>query len=518
MTDHDHSQQRTAERYLLRSLIASGGMATVHLAEDVVLDREVALKILHRNFATDSTFVDRFRREAQAAGRLRHPNIVTIYDWGPYEDSYFIAMEYVPGPTLSEMLAAEGPLAPERAARIAGQIVEALDVAHRQGLVHRDIKPSNILVASASEQVKVADFGIARAVEGDLDLTQAGMIVGTAAYLSPEQARGLGVDPRSDLYSLGVLLFEMVTGQRPFSGDHPFAVATQHVSTPAPRLRSVRASLPDRLDELVDRLLAKDPSDRYQSTTELALDLRRIEAAAMEAVDRPPSDVGDDLDRTTIMDGAQAAGAAAVAGDGAVAATEIMPSSARPDQGPAPVREPDDSPRSSSGLPIVLGALGVVGLVALLLVAVPWLGTRSRGEPTETSTTSEPASEPATPTSVASEAPVDIPELLGRTRAEAEQAISALGLSLQVESSDVEPDDPSVGRVISQDPAPGEQVDLGGSVVVVVIARAVETTEATTVPSTTVPLTTKAETPTTQTTASSGTTVPAPSPTPPPSG
>jgi serine/threonine-protein kinase len=517
MTDHNHSQQRTAERYLVRSLIASGGMATVHLAEDVVLDREVALKILHRNFATDSTFVDRFRREAQAAGRLRHPNIVTIYDWGPYEDSYFIAMEYVPGPTLSEVLAAEGPLAPERAARIAGQIVEALDVAHRQGLVHRDIKPSNILVATATEQVKVADFGIARAVEGDLDLTQAGMIVGTAAYLSPEQARGSGVDPRSDLYSLGVLLFEMVTGQRPFTGDHPFAVATQHVSTPAPRLRSVRASLPDRLDELVDRLLAKDPADRYQSTTELALDLRRIEAAARESVDRPPPAAVEDLDRTAIMDGAHAAGTAAAAGNGAVAATEVMPSPARPDQDPGPVPDRDDRPRPSSGLPIVLGALGVVGLVALLLVVVPGLGARSAVELTDTTTSGAPASEPAPPMTVASEGPVEIPELVGRTRAEAEQAISALGLTLQVESSDVEPGDRSDGRVISQDPAPGEQVETGGSVLVV-IAKAVETTEATAAPSSTAPSTTTAETSTTQTTASPGTTAPAPSPTPPPSG
>ncbi|MCB0954733.1 MAG: serine/threonine protein kinase, partial [Ilumatobacter sp.] len=205
-------------------------MADVFLARDLLLDRPVAIKVLFPEFAVDPNFVERFRREAQSAANLNHPNIVGVYDWGKYANTYFMAMEYVQGRTLADILRANGHVNSQQAAEIASEVSAALGFAHRNGVVHRDIKPANILIG-ANGQVKVADFGIARAMNAptESNLTQAGSVMGTATYFSPEQAQGAQPDPRSDLYSLGIVLYEMVAGRPPFTGENPVSIAYKQV-------------------------------------------------------------------------------------------------------------------------------------------------------------------------------------------------------------------------------------------------------------------------------------------------
>src|SRR6185503_13124487 len=218
------SQQVFTNRYEIVRHLARGGMAEVYLARDQLLDRPVALKVLFPELSTDRAFVERFRREAQAAANLSHPNIVSVYDWGEEENTYFIVMEYVDGRPLSSLLKAEGTLLPDRAAAICADVAGALAFAHRNGVVHRDVKPGNVLL-TADGTVKVADFGIARAANAEENLTQTGAVMGTATYFSPEQAQGTTIDARSDIYSLGVVLYELVTGRPPFAGDNPVTIA-----------------------------------------------------------------------------------------------------------------------------------------------------------------------------------------------------------------------------------------------------------------------------------------------------
>ena len=225
-------------RYRIVRKLGSGGMADVYLAEDEELGRRVAIKILNDRHANDESFVERFRREAKNAAGLSHPNIVSIYDRGEAEGTYYIAMEYLDGRSLKELVVARGPLPIGDAIEFTRQVLGALRFAHRKGVVHRDIKPHNVM-ADADGRLKVTDFGIARA--GVSQMTEAGSIIGTAQYLSPEQARGAGVDQRSDLYSVGILLYEMLTGTVPFTGDSPVEIAMRHLSD-TPRPPSLRAA------------------------------------------------------------------------------------------------------------------------------------------------------------------------------------------------------------------------------------------------------------------------------------
>ena len=260
-------------RYLITRKLGSGGMAKVYLAEDQELGRRVAIKILDDRHASDAQFVERFRREAQNAGGLSHPNIVSIYDRGEAGGSYYIAMEYVEGRTLKELIVARGPSPIGIGIDYTRQILSALRFAHRKGIVHRDIKPHNMIV-DGDGRVKVMDFGIARA--GASQMTEAGSIIGTAQYLSPEQARGAPVDQTSDLYSTGIVLYELLTGTVPFNGETPVEIAMKHLSqTPDPP-SAHRPEVPRDLDYVVLRALGKDAADRYHSAEEMDSDLERI--------------------------------------------------------------------------------------------------------------------------------------------------------------------------------------------------------------------------------------------------
>src|SRR5215472_6363405 len=252
-------------------------MADVYLAEDQELGRRVAIKILNSRHGNDAQFIERFRREAKNAAALNHPNIVSIYDRGEAEDTYYIAMEFLDGRTLKELVVSRGAAPINVAIEYARQILSALRFAHRQGIVHRDIKPHNVLV-DGEGRVKVTDFGIARA--GTSQMTETGSIVGTAQYLSPEQARGGEVDQRSDLYSLGVVLYELLTGKTPFEGDTPVEIAMKHLSNPPKPPSELRPDIPPALDAVVLRALAKDPAERYQSADEMEADLDRIARGA----------------------------------------------------------------------------------------------------------------------------------------------------------------------------------------------------------------------------------------------
>lgn len=264
-------------RYAVIERVGSGGMAEVYRARDDLLGREVAIKVLHDRYSRDRSFVERFRREAQAAANLSHPNVVALYDYGADGDTYFIVMEFIEGRSLSEIISAEGALLPERAADIAADVAKALERAHSNGLVHRDVKPGNIMITN-SGQTKVTDFGIARALSGDGEqtMTQTGMVIGTAAYLSPEQAQGNTIDGRSDVYSLGVVLFEMLTGTPPFSGDTPLAIAYKHVRENPEPPSTMNADVPAGLDAITMKALAKNPDNRYSSATEMQEDLQRF--------------------------------------------------------------------------------------------------------------------------------------------------------------------------------------------------------------------------------------------------
>jgi serine/threonine-protein kinase len=286
------------ERYEIHKRVGRGGMADVFLARDRLLDRQVAIKVLFPEFAVDPNFVERFRREAQAAANLSHPNIVNVYDWGKYEGTYFIAMEYVQGRTLAEILKSNRRLTPKQAAEIASEVAAALGFAHEAALAHRDIKPANILIGT-NGQVKVADFGIARAMNSptESNLTQAGSVMGTASYFSPEQAQGAQPDPRSDLYSLGIVMYEMVAGKPPFTGENPVAIAYKQVHDQPVPLNKIVDGIPRAFEAIVAKLLAKDPKLRYSSAHALRDDLRRFRngeqvQALVAAAARPGTPAG----------------------------------------------------------------------------------------------------------------------------------------------------------------------------------------------------------------------------------
>jgi eukaryotic-like serine/threonine-protein kinase len=272
-------------RYRVLKRIGSGGMAEVYCAEDQQLGRRVALKLLHRRFADDEQFVERFRREASSAAGLSHPNIVGIFDRGEWDGTYYIAMEFVEGRTLKDIVRERGAAPPEAAADITLQILRAARFAHKRGIVHRDIKPHNVLIDNEG-RVRVTDFGIARA--GVSDMTETGSVMGTAQYLSPEQAQGKPVDARSDLYSAGIVLYELLTGRVPFDAESPVSVALMQVSEPPVPPMEVNPEVPPALDAVTLRAMEKDPGRRYQDADEFIAALESARKAPMEILPPPP--------------------------------------------------------------------------------------------------------------------------------------------------------------------------------------------------------------------------------------
>jgi len=264
-----HVGELIVGRYELEELVGEGGMSSVYRAHDTVLERRVAIKILHEHFSRDPEYVERFRREARAIARLSHPNVVTVIDRGEWEGRQFIVFEHVAGENLKAVIAREGPLPVARALELACQIARALSFAHELGIVHRDVKPHNVLL-DGSGTAKVTDFGIARALDSDDALTATGTVLGTGQYLSPEQANGERGDERSDQYSLGVVTYELLTGEVPYSGDNLMAVAMRHVRDPVPSARALRPDVPERVDAVIARAMAKRPQDRFGSMDTLA--------------------------------------------------------------------------------------------------------------------------------------------------------------------------------------------------------------------------------------------------------
>ena len=265
------------DRYEIGRRVGRGGMAEIFQARDILLDRSVAIKVLFAEFAVDPAFVERFRREAQSAAGLNHPNIVGVYDWGRVNNTYYIAMEFVDGRTLADIIRQSNTFTPVQVCDVISEVALALDSAHQNGVIHRDVKPGNILISTIG-QVKVADFGIARALGAGIEqnLTQTGAVMGTATYFSPEQAQGAPTDQRSDIYSLGIVMYEILAGTVPFTGENAVAIAYKQVHEDPTPLDRLNKSIPIGLAAIVAKCLAKSPDERYSTAGEVRDDLRRF--------------------------------------------------------------------------------------------------------------------------------------------------------------------------------------------------------------------------------------------------
>jgi len=417
-------------RYQIVRHLARGGMAEVYLARDLLLDRPVAVKVLFPEFASDQSFVERFRREARAAANLNHPNIVSIYDWGEENGTYFIVMEYVDGLTLRDVIRRQGPLQATRAAEIGADIAAGLHFAHVNGVVHRDVKPGNVIITAS--QVKVTDFGIARAGDPAESLTQAGAVMGTATYFSPEQAQGHVVDLRSDVYSLGVVLYEMVAAKPPFTGDNPVSIAYQHVREEPVPPSDINPDVPPAFEAIVNKAMAKNRTNRYGSAEDLRVDLVRFTQG--QPVSAEP-----------------VAPAAAVTGimtrNGDAATTRVQPGI----EGTTVVTVDETlravvaEPRARTGTYIVILLTLLAALGGLLFLLSRQLG-------------------------VGSTQLITVPAVVGKSQSEADQLLRDAGL--KPEKKEVQDEANPAGRVTAQDPAANVQVKKGVTVSYTVSAGA----------------------------------------------
>jgi beta-lactam-binding protein with PASTA domain/predicted Ser/Thr protein kinase len=410
-------EQIFGDRYEVEGRIGAGGMAEVWRGHDRVLNRTVAIKTLLPQFARDASFVDRFRREAQAAARLNHAGIVSVYDSGTDGDTPYIVMEFIEGRTLADYLASGKTIPPMEAAKIAQDIAEALAVAHAQGVIHRDIKPANVMV-TRNGKVLVMDFGIARLISGPETAPQTSAVLGTASYLSPEQAQGQPVDARTDIYALGVVLYEMLTGRPPFTGDSPMAIAYKQVNATPPAPSSTNPDVPPELDAVVMRALSKNPANRYQTGQEFADDLERARTG------------------------------------GEVLATPLLPASGEATQ-------VISRPEATSVLPPLQDEPGgsrkawVGALLAILIMALLAAGAYL----VVTMLTDDGEGEFVT-----------VPNLMGLTKLEAQQELDGAGLILgDTKTRRTERVPP--GQVVDQDPQPERQLEAGSAVDIWISAR-----------------------------------------------
>ena len=487
-----------SSRYELGEILGFGGMSEVHLGRDLRLSRDVAIKVLRADLARDPTFYLRFRREAQNAAALNHPAIAAVYDTGEAETDAgplpYIVMEYVDGDTLRDIIRTEGPLQPRRAMEVIADVCAALDFSHRNGIVHRDMKPANIMINRAGA-VKVMDFGIARAIsDSSSPMTQTAAVIGTAQYLSPEQARGEQVDARSDVYSLGCVLYEVLTGEPPFKGDSPVAVAYQHVREDPKQPSQVNPAVPPALDSVILKAMSKNPANRYQSAAEMRSDLVRVLGGQ-----RPSAPmVMSDEDRTTMFGPVDS---------GAGTGSGYRPEPARTSTATAaPVAVPAAAPAKKSNTArntmLSVAALVVVGIIGAFIwslvsnpakVEVPNVAgltaqaaeAQLRGMNLDTSIQTRPdavvaegnviattpsagssVSEKSTVTLQVSSGPeqVQVPKLAGLSQDEAAQALNAVGLRLAPEVDRAPSDPAQLDKVTAQDPSSGAKINLDSTV------------------------------------------------------
>ncbi|WP_433523729.1 Stk1 family PASTA domain-containing Ser/Thr kinase [Nocardia pseudovaccinii] len=412
-----------SSRYELGEIIGFGGMSEVHKARDLRLSRDVAIKVLRADLARDPTFYLRFKREAQNAAALNHPAIVAVYDTGEAEVDGgplpYIVMEYVDGDTLRDIVRGKGPIPPRRAMEVVADVCAALDFSHKAGIVHRDMKPANIMINRAGA-VKVMDFGIARAIaDSSNPMTQTAAVIGTAQYLSPEQARGETVDARSDVYSVGCVLFEILTGEPPFTGDSPIAVAYQHVRED-PRLPShVHNGVPRELDSVVLKAMSKNPANRYQSAAEMRADLIRVLGGQKPSAPM----VMTDEDRTTIL-----------------GSNEPAPRSFRTVErnDDTAEQEPAEPASPRRNLYIALGAAAAV----IVAFALFWVLIGPGARPDQ----------------------VAIPDLSNKSAQQAQDSLQKLGFTVAIQQK---PDNKvATGNVISTQPLGGSRVDKGSTITV----------------------------------------------------
>ncbi len=405
-------------RYQIVRHLARGGMAEVYLARDLLLDRPVAVKVLFPEFASDRSFVERFRREARAAANLNHPNIVSIYDWGEEGGTYFIVMEYVDGLTLRDVIRRQGPLMATRAAEIGADIAAGLHFAHVNGVVHRDVKPGNVIITAS--RVKVTDFGIARAGDPAESLTQAGAVMGTATYFSPEQAQGHVVDLRSDVYSLGVVLYEMVAARPPFTGDNPVSIAYQHVREEPVPASEHNPDVPPVFDAIIAKAMVKNRANRYGSAEDLRADLVRFtQGQAVSAVPLAPpaAAVTGVMARGPETDAGATRVQAGVDGTTVVAASETFV-------------EADERPHARTSTYIIILVTLLAALGALLFLVSRQLGVGGTGQ-------------------------VTVPQLIGKDQVEAEKLLRDAGLKADRKE---EQNANRAGQVLAQNPAADQQV------------------------------------------------------------
>jgi eukaryotic-like serine/threonine-protein kinase len=422
-------------RYRIIRKLGAGGMANVYLAEDEDLGRRVAIKILNDRYANDDLFIERFRREAKSAAGLSHPNIVSIYDRGEAEGTYYIAMEVIEGRSLKELILTRGPLPIGHALAYARQVLDALRFAHRHGIIHRDIKPHNILIGPEN-RLKVTDFGIAR--HGPSQMTEAGSIMGTAQYLSPEQARGAPVTACSDLYSVGIVLYEMLTGKVPFTGDSAIEIAMKHLNDYPKPPSKIRPEIAEELDHVVLRALAKAPEDRYQSAEEFAEDIQRVDAGL--PVSPETSEAATAL--LTLPTLAAGATTEALSGD----STRVITTPPRVPRRPQypPSYGYDEPPRRRRrAAPWLL----VLALLAAAAVAGWYVFTQIQEQ-------------------LEASEPVAVPPLIGLREANAIAQLDRLGLEAEVErGASTEYDE---GIVADQEPKEGTRIQKGDAVTILV--------------------------------------------------